>query len=92
MHFVSKRRWLFEHSGKQYSRISVTNRIKQLSERTIGKPVTAHMLRHYRETVLSEKLRISKASSELGHADIRTTKRFYDHSEVSDDEFLSTLE
>lgn len=41
-------RLLFEHSGKPYSRISTTNRIKQLSERTIGKSVTAHMIRHYR--------------------------------------------
>ena len=84
-------RWLFEHSGRAYSRVSVTNRIKQLSERTIGKPVTAHMLRHYRGTVLSEKLGISKASSELGHSDIRTTKLFYDHTNISDDEFLDTL-
>ena len=45
-----------------------------------------------RGTVLSVKLGISKASSELGHSDIRTTKRFYDHSEVSDDEFQSTLD
>lgn len=85
-------RWLFEHSGRQYNPKSVTIRIKQLGERTIGKAVTAHMLRHYRGTVLSEKLGISKASSELGHSDIRTTKKFYDHSEVSDEEFLSTLE
>jgi hypothetical protein len=35
---------------------------------------------------------ISKASSELGHSDIRTTKKFYDHTVVSDDEFLATLE
>jgi integrase len=85
-------RWIIEHSGRQYNPKSVSNRIKQLGERTIGKPVTAHMLRHYRGTDLSEKLGISKPSSELGHADIRTTKRFYDHSVVSDDEFLSSLE
>ncbi|HEG42894.1 MAG TPA: hypothetical protein ENH94_02485 [Phycisphaerales bacterium] len=76
-------RYLFEHNGKQYSRIATTNRIKNLAEKTIGKPVTAHMIRHYRGTVLSEKLGISKAASELGHADIRTTKRYYDHT-VSD--------
>ena len=85
-------RWIFEHSGKQYSRISTTNRIKILAEKTIGKPVTAHMIRHYRGTVLSEKLGISKAASELGHADIRTTKRFYDHTAVSDEEFLKSVE
>jgi integrase len=50
------------------------------------------MFRHYRGTALSEKLGINKASSKLGHADIRTTKRFYDHSVISDEEFLSSLE
>ena len=86
------KRWIFEHNGKQYSRISTTNRIKILAEKTIGKPVTAHMIRHYRGTVLSEKLGISKAASELGHASISTTKRFYDHTSVSDEEFLKSLE
>ena len=86
------KRYLFEHGGRQYSRISVTNRIKDLAEKKIGKSVTAHMLRHYRGTVLSEKLGISKAASELGHADIRTTKRFYDHTKITDEEFLNSLE
>lgn len=84
-------RYLFEHDASPYSRVATTNRIRNLSEKAIGKPVTAHMLRHFRGTQLSEKLGISKAASELGHADIRTTKRFYDHSAVSEDEFLSTL-
>ena len=82
---------LFEHSQKAYSRISTTNRIKQLAERTIGKTVTAHMIRHYRGTVLSEKFGISKAASELGHKNIRNTKQYYDHSELAEDEFLESL-
>jgi integrase len=86
------KQFLFEHGGMQYSRISVTNRIKILAEGTIGKSVTAHMLRHYRGTVLSETFGISKASTELGHADIRTTKLFYDHTSLVDDDFLKSLE
>ncbi len=85
-------RWLFEHDGRQYSRISVTNRIKALAERTIGKPVSAHMLRHYRGTKLSVELGISKAADALGHTDIRTTKAFYDHTRITDEEFERTLE
>lgn len=85
-------RWLFEHGNRQYSRISVTNRIKALAERTIEKAVSAQMIRHYRGTRLSEQLGISKAANELGHADIRTTKAFYDHSDVTDEEFLKTLD
>ena len=84
-------RLLFEHSGRAYSRVSVTNRIKQLAERTIGKPVTAHMIRHYRGTLLSEQFGISKAASELGHSSIRTTKAFYDHSALGEDEYLESL-
>lgn len=45
--------------------MAVTNRIRDLSARTIGKEVTAHLIRHYRGTVLSEKFDI-KAASELG--------------------------
>ena len=82
---------LFEHGGKPYSRISTTNRIKQLAERIIGKPVTAHMIRHYRGTVLSEKYGISKAASGLGHKNIRNTKQYYDHSELGEDEFLESI-
>ena len=85
-------RWLFEHTGRQYSRISATMRIKIVAERVIGKAVTAHMLRHYRGTRVSEELGISKAADVLGHADIRTTKQFYDHSRVTDEEFERTLE
>ena len=84
-------RLLFEHAGRPYSRISTTNRIKQLAERTIGKAVTAHMIRHYRGTVLSDKYGISKAASELGHKNIRNTKQYYDHSELGEDEFLESL-
>ena len=51
----------------------------------------AHMLRHYRGTRLSEELGISKAADELGHADIRTTKNFYDHTRLTDDEFEASL-
>lgn len=84
-------RYLFEHNNKKYSRMATTSRIRNLAEKTIGKATTAHSIRHYRGTVLSDKLGISKAASELGHADIRTTKIYYDHTTVSDAEFLESL-
>ena len=82
---------LFEHSSRGYNRVAVTNRIRELSARTIGKEVTAHLIRHYRGTVLSERFGISKAASELGHSSIATTKMFYDHSKLSDDEYLRSV-
>jgi integrase/recombinase XerD len=38
--------YLFEHDGKPFNRISVTNRIKHESLRTIGREVTAQQLRY----------------------------------------------
>ena len=84
-------RLLFEHGGKPYSRVATTIRIKQLAERVIGKPVTAHMIRHFRGTSLSQSFGISKASAELGHASIATTKQFYDHSELDESEYLKSI-
>jgi len=84
--------FLFEHAGREYSRVAVTNRIRELSARTIGKEVTAHLIRHHRGTVLSERFGISKAASELGHSSIATTKAFYDHSKLSDAEYLQSVE
>ena len=83
--------FLFEHGGKRYSRAAVTNRIRGLAERTIGKSVTAHLLRHYRGTLLSQRFGISKAASELGHKNITTTKQFYDHTRLSDEEFRESV-
>jgi integrase len=38
--------WLFEHHGKPYSRISVTNRIKHEALGILGREVTPEQLRH----------------------------------------------
>ena len=77
-------RFLFEHSNRQYSRVSVSQRIKQLAERVIHKPVTAHGIRHARGTKVSEEAGIAAAQEWLGHSDIRTTRSFYDHHRMSD--------
>ena len=83
--------FLFEHAGRGYNRVAVTNRIRELSARTIGKGVTAHLIRHHRGTVLCERFGISKAASELKHSSIATTKAFYDHSKLSDAEYLQSV-
>ena len=83
---------IFEHNGRQYSRIATTNRIKQLAERTIGKSVTAHMIRHRRGTDISHNHGLSKAQKELGHTTSRTTADYYDHSKLDDQSYLEGLE
>ena len=54
--------------------------------------MTAHLICHYRGTLLSEKFGIAKAASELGHSSIATTKMFYDHSRLSDSEYLQSVD
>lgn len=89
--YFSGEKYLFDHRGAPYDRMHITTAIRRHAERTIGKRTSAHMIRHCRGTLLSERLGISKASEELGHADIRVTKRFYDHSQVDDAEFIDSL-
>jgi integrase len=85
------KRYLFENRGHAYNRTTATTQIRRHAEATIGKRTSAHMIRHARGTLISDRLGISKAAEELGHSDIRVTKRFYDHTEVSDDEYLNLL-
>lgn len=68
--------YLFEHHGKPFSRISVTNRIKYESLRTIGREVTPHQLRHTWARIQVERGKNPKAVAvALGHADRGLTER-----------------
>jgi len=70
--------YLFEHGGKQFSRISVTNRIKYESLRTIGREVTAHQLRHTWAMIQIQRGKDVRAVAvALGHADPGLTARMY---------------
>ena len=70
--------YLFEHHGKQYNRISVTNRIKHESLRTIGREVTAQQLRHtWAVTQIQRGRAISAVAAALGHLDPGLTVRMY---------------
>lgn len=79
--------YLFEHDGKPYNRISVTNRIKHVSLRYLGREISAHGLRHSFATEQLRRGRDLKAVSEyLGHSSVATTADIYLHSELSDEE------
>ena len=84
------RHYLFEHDGRPYSRVATTTRIRDLFEKATGKAVSAHMLRHYRGTRLSDELGISKASKELG-IKVSTCGAYYDHTTVSEGEWFRAL-
>ncbi len=61
---------LFEHKGRQYNRISVTNRIKLEALRILGREVTAQQLRHTWAAIQIERgWHIRAVASVLGHSD-----------------------
>lgn len=86
--------FLFEHHGKNFSRISVTNRIKYESLKTIGREVTAHQLRHTWAVIQLRRGKDLKAvAAVLGHTDPGWTARMYSEKKLKPDEaFLEIKE
>jgi integrase len=67
---------LFEHQGKPFNRISVTNRIKHEALRTIGREVTAQQLRHTWAAIQIQRGKdVHAVAAVLGHADPGVTER-----------------
>ena len=70
--------YLFEHNGGPYSRVSVTNRIKHESLRTLGREVTAQQLRHTWAAVQIKRGRsVSAVAALLGHSNPGLTALMY---------------
>ena len=92
-HFHSTTR-LFEHEGKPFSRISVTNRIKHEALRTIGREVTAQQLRHTWAAIQIQRGKdIQAVAAVLGHADPGVTARMYARTKLAPEEaFLDLFE
>lgn len=76
--------YLFEHHGKSYNRISITNRIKAQGKIVLSKSISAHTLRHSFATHMLQKTNNLKGVSKyLGHSSTSTTADLYVHSELS---------
>ena len=75
--------FLFEHSGKTYNRVYVTDRIKLAGRLILGKNISAHTFRH---SFATEKLKQTKnlkgVSKYLGHSSVSTTADLYVHDEL----------
>lgn len=85
--------YLFEHQGRGFNRISVTNRIKHEALRAIGKEVTAQQLRHTWATIQIQRGRDVKAiAAVLGHADPGITLRMYPDTKLKPEEAFLDLE
>lgn len=82
--------WLFEHNGKQYSRVSVCNRLRYLTVLNLGKQYTPHAFRHYFATLWIPKIGLKKVANYLGHSSPAMTAQLYDHSVASYADFYGT--
>ena len=75
--------YLFEHRGKPYNRISMTNRIAVQGKIILGRKISAHTLRHSFATATLERTgNLKGVSKYLGHSSVSTTANLYIHSEL----------
>jgi integrase/recombinase XerD len=81
--------YLFEHSGKQYNRISISRRITMQGKILLNKNISAHTLRHsFATNMLKKTNNLKGVSKYLGHSSISTTANLYIHSELSFDDLF----
>jgi integrase/recombinase XerD len=91
-HF-SGQSYLFEHHGRPYSRISVTNRIKHESLQILGREVSAKMLRHtWADIQIKRGMGVSAIAAVLGHSDPGLTARMYAESDAGPGDAFLDLE
>jgi integrase len=81
---------LFEHHGRSYNRVSVTNRIKREALLILGREVTAQQLRHTWAAIQIKRGRDIKAvAAVLGQSDPGSTARMYAETTLKpEDAFL----
>ncbi len=85
--------YLFEHQGKPYNRISVTNRIKREALATLGREVTAQQLRHTWAAIQIKRGRdLNAVAAVLGHSDPGRTARMYTDTTMKPEEAFLDLE
>lgn len=79
MDFYKGATWLFEHSGRQYSTRSLTNRVKIVSGFILGKTISCHALRHsYARHQIVDLGRDAKSVAvQLGHSSAAITMDYY---------------
>jgi site-specific recombinase XerD len=84
--------FLFEHHGRRFNRISVTNRIKHESLKHIGREVTASQLRHTWAIIQIRRGRnVNAVAAVLGHADPGSTLRMYGDVKLKPEEAFLDL-
>jgi integrase len=85
--------WLFEHNGRPYNRVSVTNRIKHESLLVLGRQVSAQNLRHTWAAIQIKRGKsVSAVAALLGHSNPGLTARLYSDSVLKPKEAFLDLE
>jgi len=84
--------YLFEHHGRKYNRISVTNRIKLEALRVLGREVTAQQLRYTWAAIQIKRGRdVTAVAAVLGHSEPGSAARM-DDSVLKPEEAFIDLE
>ena len=88
--YFSGEQFLFEtQGGKAYSRVYISDQIRKLSLRVLGRGLSAHCFRHSFATRKVKNTGNLKGVSEyLGHSSVSITADMYVHSLLSDGELL----
>lgn len=83
--------YLFEHNGKPFNRIYISQRIGVIAQRTIGRDhISAHCLRHsYATAWYQTKGRIEELAGYLGHASSATTSAYYVHTRMKSEDAIA---
>lgn len=86
--------YLFQtENGNRYSRSYVSNAIKRIAKRTLGRTISAHCLRHSFATRLIVKTRKLQAVSQyLGHSTTSITLNMYVHESLEITELFTDQE
>jgi integrase len=85
--------FLFEHDGRTYNRVSVTNRIKHESLAILGREVSPRQLRHTWAAIQIKKGRsLAAVAAALGHSWAGLTAQMYSSSTGDAEESLLDLE
>ena len=83
--------WLFETAGgKPYATEYVSNQIRKITRRAIGRPLGAHSFRHsFATRKIQETGKIKAVSTYLGHSSVSTTMNLYVHEQLTEAELFS---
>jgi integrase len=82
--------YLFETSrGKPYACQYISGEIRKVTEKAIGRPLSAHKMRHsFATRQLAHGVPVDALSRYLGHSDTSITLKYYSHNEMTNSQLF----